>query len=135
MNVSCFFSSFIFLTNVINNYIHNDLTYAILFIFLFITSIIFHYSKTIYSNIFDKLSIIMVVFYGGFVFYNKIKTPTEITWLHYVPIICFYLTIYLFLYGYLTDSYCFVNNCELANMYHSLLHIASSIGHHAIVML
>lgn len=135
MNVSCLFSSFIFLTNVLNNYIHNEFEYAFIFFCLFITSIIFHYSKTFYSHIIDKLSIIIVVLYGGYVYYKKITTSTEINWARYVPILCFFLTIYLFLYGYLTDSYCFNNDCETANIYHSLLHVVSSVGHHAIVML
>jgi hypothetical protein len=135
MNISCFFSSFIFLTNVINNYFKNDFTYAIIFFCLFTTSIIFHYSNTFYSNMFDKISIIAVICYGGFVYYKKMINVTEINWIHYVPVLCFCLTIYLFLYGYMTDNYCFVNDYELANLYHSLLHIVSSVGHHAIVMI
>jgi hypothetical protein len=135
MNISCFFSSFIFLTNVINNYLKNEFTYAMIFFCLFTTSIIFHYSKTFYSNLFDKLSIMMVVCYGGFVYYKKMINVTEMNWIHYVPLFCFCLTIYLYGYGYLTDSYCFVNDCELGNIYHSLLHITSSVGHHAIVMI
>ena len=135
MNVSCIFSSFIFLTNIINNYLYNELVYAFIFFCLFVTSIIFHYTNTFHSNIFDKFSILMVVCYGGLVYYKKVKTTTEINWLHYVPLLCFFLTIYLFLYGYLTDSYCFCSDCKIANLYHSLLHIISSVGHHAIVMI
>ena len=135
MNIQCFFSSFIFLTNVINSYLKNEFTYAMIFFCLFTTSIIVHYSNTFYSNMFDKLSIIMVVYYGGFLYYKKLLTTTEVTWIHYVPLLCFYLTIYLYVYGSLTDQYCFDNDCALANLYHSLLHIVSSVGHHAIVMM
>ena len=101
-----------------------------IFFCLFTTSIIVHYSNTFYSNLFDKLSIIMVVCYGGFLYYKKLLTTTEVTWIHYVPLLCFHLTIYLYVYGSLTDQYCFDNNFALANLYHSLLHIVSSVGHH-----
>lgn len=44
-------------------------------------------------------------------------------------------TIFLYLYGDITNSFCFDKNTEIGNKWHSVLHFISSIGHHAIVLI
>lgn len=139
MNVPCFISSFLFITNSINNYLRGDNIYSLLFFLLFITSLLHHYFCIIETNIIDKLSILGVVLYGGNLYYKKIiilqATTENVKLIYYVPLLCFWLTIILYLYGDITDQYCFNKNASVANSYHSLLHIISSIGHHAIIMI
>jgi len=137
MNTQCFFSSFVFLSNVINNFLHGDCIYGGIFLMLFFTSILHHYYCESWTNILDKFSIIAVIIYGGSLYYKKTNLRIGDTdlMINYVPIVCFYLTVFLYLYGDITDQYCFDKTGEIANNYHALLHIISSIGHHAIVSL
>lgn len=134
MNSVCIFSSFIFLTNVILNYHYKEYLYASLFLGLFITSIIVHSNNTFYTNLFDKIFIISIVIYGGYVYFKKIHKGHD-SWFAIFPYIFFLSTIYLYTYGYFIDDFCFHKKEEIANIYHALLHVCSSIGHHLIVLL
>ena len=137
-------SSFIFLTNVVNNYFQNDIIYSLLFFCLFITSIVYHSSQNIYANIIDKISILAVVLYGGNAYYEKIKR-VDITYklkqintgtfMHFIPLFCFFGVIFLYCYGSITDQYCFQNNKTYANYCHAFLHIIVSIGHNIVSIL
>jgi len=136
---SCFYSSFIFLTNVVIAYWYGYYLYARLFFLLTITSILFHsIHNNIYSNINDKIVISLIVLYGGNLFFHKFLT-NETSAKHWVIsfsiISTFLLTLYLFIYGYITNSFCFYEDRNTANLYHSLLHIISSIGHNLIIMM
>jgi hypothetical protein len=81
MNKICFFSSFIFITNIIYNLLNKQYTYAFLFSYLLVTSLIIHYYEGgLWLNLLDKTAIIgILVFsvynYGNIVFknYQKIK--------------------------------------------------------------
>jgi hypothetical protein len=135
---SCFYSSFIFLINVFIAYYYKYYIYSFLFLILFITSIIFHTQKNKISFIFDKISIILIVIYGGYLFYNKIiiSEKSYQNFIIYFSILStFVITIYLFYYGYYTKNYCYCDDEIIANYYHSFLHILSSIGHIFIMIL
>jgi hypothetical protein len=136
MNEICFFSSFVFITNIINNYLHNDYFYSGLFAILFFTSLLHHYYCVFETNIIDKISILGIILYGGNLYYKKILSDTNnsnVLW--HVPLLCFWATIILYLYGDMTDQYCFDKTSETANKYHALLHCISSIGHNVIIMI
>jgi len=138
MNFYNFISSFIFLTNVFNNYLHKYYLYSALFFLLFITSVIHHYYCMIETNLIDKISILGIVLYGGQLYYKKmsqISNDVSDKLLYYIPLLCFWATIFLYLYGDITDSFCFNKNKEIGNKWHSALHFISSIGHHAIVLI
>jgi hypothetical protein len=134
MNRICFFSSFIFLTNVILNFYYKEYVYAGLFLGLFFTSLIVHSNNTFYANLFDKIFIISVVFYGGYVYFKKIHKDHD-SWISVLPFVFFLSTIFLYVYGYFVDDFCFNKKEEIANYYHALLHICGSVGHHFIVLL
>ena len=51
-----------------------------------------------------------------------------------IIILTFLATIYLYSYGYAKQIYCFDKNQEREMMFHSGLHIISSIGHHLIAL-
>jgi len=125
-----FYSSFLFLTNVLIAYRYEYYLYSYLFIALFITSIIVHSHDIIITNIIDKLSLVSVVFYGGYMFISK--RPSLIK---SVLIVSTFLTvIYLYSYGYYTHKYCFHEDKNTRQLYHPLMHLISSLGHHLIIL-
>lgn len=127
-------TSFAFLTNVVLAIYTENYLYASLFFILFITSIIVHLiHDNIYTNLIDKLAIICIVLYGGYVFF--IKRETTSLFMKIAIISTFLLTIYLYCYGYLTESMCFCAEEYNAALYHCLMHLIGSLGHNFIILL
>ena len=52
-----------------------------------------------------------------------------------VIITTFLFVIYLYCYGWYVQDYCFYKEKDIANEYHMLLHLVSSLGHHLIALL
>ena len=149
----CVYSSLIFLSNVFIALYYDHYLYAFLFLLLTITSVIHHkqitefekYKK--YINIIDKIAVYCVIFYGGYIFYNKQKKEGfENTYYDYdydysiniksiIIIITFLAVVFLYGYGYLKNDYSFHPSTDVSLMYHSLLHLISSFGHHLIIIL
>ncbi len=142
----CVYSSLIFLTNVFLALYYDHYLYAFLFLLLTITSVIHHkqsaefekYKKCI--NIIDKIAVYCVIFYGGYIFYNKLKN----TYINYdypiniksiIIIVTFLAVVFLYGYGYLKNDYSFHPSPDVSQMYHGLLHLISSFGHHVIIIL
>uniref|UniRef100_A0A6C0BA44 Uncharacterized protein n=1 Tax=viral metagenome TaxID=1070528 RepID=A0A6C0BA44_9ZZZZ len=135
ISILLLFSSFIFLTNVLTTFYKKYYIYCFLFFGLTITSIIFHYHTNIYTNLLDKLFILSVVFYGGYLLYNKSKTDNQNQIYISLIVITFLLCIFLFFYGYYSNTYCYHPDKYIGNKYHCMLHLISSIGHHFITFL
>ena len=132
MNKLCFCSSFIYLTNCILAYAYDYNVYALIFFCLFVTSTLFHSNNTNYiAYILDKISIFMVVCYGGYVLYSEYNEELMIK--NYMIMLTFLLTIYLYYYGWMYGKYCYDQDEDVANKYHSLMHVISSIGHLLII--
>lgn len=150
----CVYSSLIFLTNVFLALYYDHYLYAFLFLILTITSVIHHkqsaefeeYKKCI--NIIDKIAVYCVIFYGGYIFYNKLKnTYIDYNYGYYydydypiniksiIIIITFLAVVFLYGYGYLKNDYSFHPSPNVSQMYHGLLHLISSFGHHVIIIL
>jgi Na+/citrate or Na+/malate symporter len=131
----CFFSSFIFLFNIIYSYLKNEIIYCILFLFLLITSLLFHYYKNVFLLFIDKISILAIFSFGLYKFLQKITIVN--TYLEYLLIVvillCFIIVNYLYVYGYLVNKYCFCNNSYACEICHSILHMFVSIGHNCII--
>ena len=142
----CVYSSLIFLTNVFLALYYDHYLYAFLFLILTISSVIHHkqsaefekYKKCI--NIIDKIAVYCVIFYGGYIFYNKLKN----TYINYdypiniksiIIIVTFLAVVFLYGYGYLKNDYSFHPSPDVSQMYHGLLHLISSFGHHVIIIL
>lgn len=119
-------SSLVFTTNILSTWYYGDSVYCILFCGLTITSIFFHtYGE---MSILDKMMVFAVVTYGGYKMYQKW------TWIKGLPILAtFLVTVVLFFYGYWCSVFCYHPDKSLADFYHGLLHIISSIGHHLII--
>ena len=128
-----FFSSLIFITNVLSAIFKENYLYAGLFFLLTVTSLIVHSNHTLYTNLIDKLAIGLVVLFGGYTFYNKLHASNPI--ISSLIILTFITTIFLYMFGYCTASFCFHEDIYVGNLYHVLLHFISSIGHHMIIFL
>jgi hypothetical protein len=137
----CIYSSFIFLINVSIGIYYQEYIYASLFVALFITSILFHSNpnpnpnyKKIYYFL-DIIVIFTIFIYGGYIFYTKNKNKNKNPYIQSFIIATFLTTLYLFFYGYYSNQYCYNINKQVANLYHSLLHIIGSLGHIFIILL
>lgn len=133
----CFYSSFVFLVNSIVAFYFEYMFYSFIFFVLVITSLIVHSTHYIYAIIIDKMAILLIVFYGGYLFYTKCLRPIDIKQIIYIISIVstFLITIYLYYFGYSKNQYCFCEDKRIANLYHSFLHFVSSLGHILIVLM
>jgi len=128
------FSSWFFLINTIICYYYDYYLYSALFFTLFVSSIIHHTYYTDYIYVFDKIAIMMVVLYGGYIFYEKMaKLPISIT--STIVVATFLSTILLYYFGYISNQFCFDCDQNAAHLYHGLMHLLSCIGHICIVIL
>lgn len=127
------YSSFLFLTNTMIALYVFEYLYSLLFFILFCTSIYYRLNKeNPYAFYIDKLAVLLVTFYGGYIFYLKFNNiPLFIL---SCIILTFLLTNYLFYYGYFTDSLCYDKDIYIGKLYHSILHLIASIGHHIILL-
>jgi hypothetical protein len=126
-----FFSSFVFLTNVVTG----SGLYSALFLCLTATSIAVHSKYTAFTYVLDKVSIAAVVVYGGSILWKKIE-DVDVNWnLVRLSVLSFLVCTYVYCYGYLTGLYCFDPDRKTANKYHALMHYTSSIGHHCVAFL
>lgn len=135
-----FYSSLVFLLNVIIAFYYGYKLYATLFLLLMITSLCHHSNYTCSTRLIDKIAIYLVVFYGGYLFYEKIREKKSEK-LSFKTIILFLLIISTFLstivfyyYGYMTSSLCYCDDTTLASYFHAFMHCMGSFGHICIVM-
>ena len=127
------YTSCVFLINVAVCYLYEYYVYSALFFTLFVTSIIYHTNGQLaYSYIADKIAILAVVFYGGYMFYNKHQ---EWSAYHFISIATFLGAITLYYLGYIQNRFCFDCDKMTADFYHGLIHFISCIGHICIVLM
>ena len=128
-----FYSSMFFITNSLAAFYKGYYVYSFLFIILTITSLIVHSNNTIYTNIIDKFAVASIVLYGGYMLFTKINIEKflEISLIVSAFLIC----IFLYMYGYFTESFCYHPEKEIGDIYHSFLHFIASLGHHFIIFL
>jgi hypothetical protein len=140
---SCFYSSFVFIINVLVASYYGYYLYAALFFALLITSLLHHSHYNQLTNILDKIVIFCIVFYGGYLFYKKLKeyinSKNKFTAKEYLLsaaiFITFISTIFLYYYGYLNTCLCFSDDQRQAYLFHSFMHCVGSFGHCCVVFL
>ena len=131
----CVASSTLFLLNAALCYYYGFYVYFTLFTILTITSILFHTTpnshphKHIY-NIIDKSAVLAVVLYGAYTLWTNWHKYTAKSRL--IIIGTFLSTIILFSGGYMFRVFCY--HPVWGNMWHSLLHIVSVVGHGLLVI-
>ena len=117
-------------------YLYNYYVYSLLFLFLFVASVFRHLESTNITYILDRTAIFSIVFYGGYIFYNKLLNSNYSMSL-YPPIIIgtFLCTGYLYYIGYINCKYCFDSDPAISSFYHGLMHLLASIGHMFIIIM
>jgi hypothetical protein len=132
----CAFTCIIFLTNAIMAAFYDHYFYSLSFLFLTITSIIFRLYNNIYTLLLDKIPMAFIISYGAYLLYEKFDI-TSVRNILFIGSITstFLLTIYLYFYGYCTDTYCYNIDKKIGVFYHAILHIISSFGHHLLLLL
>jgi hypothetical protein len=126
------FSSMVFLTNMVVAFYYKYYLYSFFFLCLTITSYWHHSNYTEFSYIFDKMAVFSIVLYGGYLFYKKtIQVSDQPNLILSAIIVATFLATICLYYG----GYCFHEDKNEADWYHSLMHILSSIGHHFIIIL
>lgn len=138
-NILCY-SSFIFLTNFVVGCSKGYYYYAFLFFALFVTSVMVHNSvedDDYYSiNVLDKVVIFLIFFQGLKHMLKKIGTTTTKNTKQLVLIILtFFFCIFVYVYGYFNQSFCFDACAETAQLFHCMMHMIGSMGHHLILFL
>jgi hypothetical protein len=126
-------SSLFFLTNFTHNTIHRKFVYAWLFLLLTITSIFVH-SSIFQENpdfhfkivVLDKVVIFNVFLYGLYLFLNNQKSSIY-------PILSISTVFFFYVGGYFMENFCFHPDFTIGNIYHSMVHIIGSLGHHFII--
>ena len=129
-----FYSSFVFITNIILAYYVDEPIYFLLFSMLLTTSLIVHYTQDIFVYYCDKVVIYSIFFYGFLVFSMKLyKINTLYQMLLTVLVVfCFVMCVYIY------DNYSNINLVILNKegyFYHILVHLVGSIGHNLIMLL
>ena len=135
-NNSCFYSSFVFLSNIIIAYHFKYYIFSFLFVLLLITSLIFYTYTNVYTNLLDKIPLLLFVCLLNML-YNKCKKINNNfkICLSMLIIFSFLVTNYLFYYGYLVKEYCYHKDKKIADLWHSLVHVNTSIGFNLLFLL
>ena len=136
-----FYTSLIFLTNVLFALYKKKYIYAFLFLNLTITSIIIHSKSNIHINkkiikmikIIDKIFIYLIVAYGLYNFCSKIEKSNIINTI--LILVTFLYCIYVYHFGSIIKEYCFDSKIDIANTWHGSMHLAGSVGHNLIMLL
>lgn len=127
------YSSFLFLINAIVAISYKYTLYSILFFFLFITSILYRaLNRNELLFMLDKFAILLVTIYGGYIFYSKFNNVSLYSSSFIIS--TFLLTVFLFYYGYLTNTFCYDPDPSYSSAYHCLLHLVSCMGHNFIMV-
>jgi hypothetical protein len=137
----CKYSSYLFLSNSLNAWLQGYPVYASAFLGLTTSSVIYHSyphsSMRFYFYVVDQWFILSVFACGGEMFYQKIYDVKTI-----YQIVCakcilwtFLITVYMYFYGYTTRRYCHDPDIELAYLYHAILHVICSVGHHLVLLM
>lgn len=120
-------TSLLFMTNTIHLSYKQDVLYYHTFACLTILSIIYHLTKNRTIGILDKTCVSIIAWKG-----SHILLHTEFDKYSMVVITTASSVAWLFYYGLITQTYVYDKDPHIGNNYHMLLHVLSSIGHHAV---
>lgn len=156
----CILSSAVFITNCIGAYLYGEYIYSTLWGGLWVSSLLFHslrwytgvltvdmaqlYSEQwthllLYTSFFlDKIFLYLVVFSGFCITCKKIcdmRYTVQDAICGVFIVSTFLLTIYLYYYGYIRNTFSFHPDHEISEKWHSMVHYIGSFGHHCILLL
>ena len=117
-------------TNAIHALLKQYWIYGLAFTGITLSSVLYHTSTKRDSSgfaffWFDQACIYTVFFVGFYYFLNISKS------LQTAAIVSISLVMFYYFYGYYTTDFCW--NPEHGDLYHGFMHVAGSLGHHAIM--
>lgn len=127
-----FWSSLIFVTNMIHAFISGLYFYSLLFACLTISSLVVHTKNNWLTNSIDKIIIGLIVMYGGYRMWNRRSTMFRSVLLLTICFLTFLFCVWVYVYGQFTGQYCFSSDSD---NWHASMHCISSFGHHIIMLL
>jgi hypothetical protein len=127
----CIYSSLFFVITAIVAFINKNYIFGVIALFLTITSLIVHSCSTNYTFFIDKISIYMIVIYSFYFLYKKCSIK-KIN-LRLIILLCFifatfFISIYLYYYGYYSNQFSFDKDINIARLHHFYLHFISAYG-------
>lgn len=135
---SCFYSSFVYFTNALLGFYYQQILYSIVFMYLFLTSIYYHWTYNRLSFLLDQIGCMS----GGiYTFYLTIDYIFRISVYHqYISLVftymfCLAYTMFTYYCGIKFQMFSHHKNKKTGNYFHSLLHLISSIGCHVALYL
>lgn len=128
-----FWSSLVLITNMWLAFFIGQYTYSFLFASLTISSLIVHSHSNIITNLWDKLWVFSVVFYGGYQMYLKSESANP--FLFTFCVLTFLFCVWVYIYGFIESRFVFDTRIQVSNIYHIGMHCIGSLGHHAILIL
>lgn len=144
----CYYSSFVFIINILIGIYCKYYLYSFLFVILLITSLIYHSNYTDFTYVVDKTLCLYIVVYGTLLFFQKsidhftIINNNNNNILFYIKsilftsiVVSFLLVLYLYYYGYYTTQYVFDSDILIALKTHSFIHYISAYAHSLIMLL
>jgi hypothetical protein len=105
------------------------------------SSFLYHSKPNTITYIIDQIAIVAVILYGVYVYFGRIVHGINLNHHYYfyiycaIPPLCFLTVLWLFFYGKMVCKYCYDKDKKIADNYHSLIHIISSLGHNSILLL
>jgi len=115
-------------TNAIHALLKQYWLYGLAFTGITLSSVLYHTSAKKDSALFwfDQ-ACIYTVFIVGFYYFLNISKPLQIA-----AIVSISLVIFYYFYGYYTTDFCW--SPHYGELYHGYMHVAGSLGHHAIML-
>ena len=155
----CVFSSFIFLSNAIISFIYSHYVIGILWVVLCVTSIIYHSFRLANTShlvntymimqanrqnkwldvayVLDIGATVVLIAYVLYIHFLNMR-QTKITWnVILLNIIIFSVLgyiLFIFFYGKKTFQYCFHKDSDVAEKWHSTIHLSGSLAHHLLFL-
>jgi hypothetical protein len=144
------YSYILFFINSMVAYLYKYYIYSISFLFLIFTSYLYRQNKNIYTDLLDKFAIFLVVFCGGYLFYNKVYnifydngidindgensvSKRILSYISKIRWISLYLIYFILVSFLLTIFIYYIENTKEFQKYtysfHSYLHFISFVGH------
>jgi hypothetical protein len=122
-NKECFYSSFLFLINMIISCLYKKYDYSIYFLILTITSLIHHYFYNRLTFIIDRIIIIIIMYKVMKCVYDKFNIDKVFK--NIAIFLSFFYILFIYYAGYCYKKLCYDLNDRVANLWHSSLHLVA----------
>lgn len=117
-------------TNAIHALLKQYWIYGLAFTGITLSSVLYHTStKQDYALFWFDQACIYTVFVVGFYYFLYVSKSLQT-----VAILSISLVMFYYFYGYYTTDFCWNPNPNFGQLYHGFMHVAGSLGHHAIMV-